>query len=126
MPGSDPQLFIDQILGESIQSDAIAARGERGEVVSVMTVHSAKGLEWELVAITGLQEGIWPNLRQRGSLLGSERLVEAERSQSLARRELEISAASALVEDERRLLNVAITRARKSLVITAYSKEDDS
>ena len=126
MPGSDPQLFIDQILGESIQSDAIAARGERGEVVSVMTVHSAKGLEWDLVAITGLQEGIWPNLRQRGSLLGSERLVEAERSQSLARRELEISAASALVEDERRLLNVAITRAKKSLVITAYSKEDDS
>ena len=126
MPGSDPQLFIDQILGESIQSDAIVTRGERGEVVSVMTVHSAKGLEWDLVAITGLQEGIWPNLRQRGSLLGSERLVEAERSQSLARRELEISAASALVEDERRLLNVAITRAKKSLVITAYSKEDDS
>lgn len=126
MPGSDPQLFLDQILSESIQSDAIAARGQRGEVVSVMTVHSAKGLEWDLVAVTGLQEGIWPNLKARGSLLGSERLVESERSQVTARREIEASAASALVEDERRLLKVAISRAKAALVITAYSKEDDS
>ncbi len=126
MPGSDPQLFLDQLLSESIASDAIAARGERGEVVSVMTVHSAKGLEWDLVAITGLQEGSWPNLRQRGSLLGSERLVEAQRSQLLARREIELSAANALIEDERRLLNVAVSRAKKRLVVTAYSKEDDS
>ncbi|MEJ6573780.1 MAG: ATP-dependent DNA helicase [Actinomycetes bacterium] len=126
MPGSDPQLFLDQILSESIQSDAIAAHGQRGEVVSVMTVHSAKGLEWDLVAITGLQEGIWPNLKARGSLLGSERLVESERTQSTARREIEASAASALVEDERRLLKVAISRAKTALVVTAYSKEDDS
>ena len=126
MPESDPQLFLDQILNESIQSDAIAAHGQRGEVVSVMTVHSAKGLEWDLVAITGLQEGVWPNLKARGSLLGSERLVESERTQLTARREIEASAASALVEDERRLLKVAISRAKQALVVTAYSKEDDS
>ncbi|MDA2982027.1 MAG: ATP-dependent DNA helicase [Actinomycetota bacterium] len=126
MPDSDPQLFLDQILSESIQSDAIAAHGQRGEVVSVMTVHSAKGLEWDLVAITGLQEGVWPNLKARGSLLGSERLVESERTESTARREIETSAANALVEDERRLLKVAISRAKQALVVTAYSKEDDS
>ena len=126
MPESDPQLFLDQILSESIQSDAIAAHGQRGEVVSVMTVHSAKGLEWDLVAITGLQEGVWPNLKARGSLLGSERLVESERTQLTARREIEASAASALVEDERRLLKVAISRSKQALVVTAYSKEDDS
>ena len=129
MPGAGPQLFIDQIRGESILSDAITAQGQRTEVVRVMTVHSTKGLEWELVALTGLQEGIWPNLRARGSLLGSERLVESERSgmESLvARSEIEASAASALIEDERRLLGVALSRAKSGLIITAFSKDDDS
>jgi len=129
MPGAGPQLFIDQIRGESILSDAITAQGQRTEVVRVMTVHSTKGLEWELVALTGLQEGIWPNLRARGSLLGSERLVESERSgmESLvARSEIEASAASALIEDERRLLGVALSRAKSGLIVTAFSKDDDS
>ena len=35
---------------------------------------TAKGREWDLVAIAGLQEGAWPNLKQRSSLLGAERL----------------------------------------------------
>ena len=129
MPGSGPQLFIDQIRGESILSDAITAQGQRNEVVRVMTVHSTKGLEWELVALTGLQEGIWPNLRARGSLLGSERLVESERSgmdSLVARSEIEASAASALIEDERRLLSVALSRAKSGLIITAFAKDDDS
>ena len=89
-----------------------------------MTVHSAKGMEWELVALTGMQEGIWPNLRQRGSLLGSERLVESMRTGLVSRQEIEASAASALVEDERRLLHVAVSRAKSGLIVTAYSEED--
>ena len=124
LPDSRPELFIDQILGESILSDAITQRGQREEVVSITTVHSAKGQEWDLVALTGLQEGIWPNLRQRGSLLGSERLVESMRTGLTSRQEIEASAASALVEDERRLLHVAISRAKRGLVVTAFSEED--
>ena len=124
LPEAKPEQFIDQILGESILSDAITTRGQREEVVSVMTVHSAKGMEWELVALTGMQEGIWPNLRQRGSLLGSERLVESMRTGLVSRQEIEASAASALVEDERRLLHVAVSRAKSGLIVTAYSEED--
>ena len=124
LPDSKPELFIDQMLGESILSDAITARGQRDEVVSIMTVHSAKGTQWELVALTGLQEGVWPNLRQRGSLLGSERLVESMRTGLVTRKEIEASAASALVEDERRLLHVAISRAKSGLIVTAFSEED--
>ena len=45
----------------------------------------------------GLQEGVWPNLRQRSSLLGSERLVERERHGDLARLELDLIAAGARV-----------------------------
>ncbi len=124
MPYADPSQFINQILGETILGDAITARALREEVVSILTVHSAKGREWSHVALMGLQEGTWPNLRQRGSLLGSERLVEALRSGLTSREEIEASAASALVEDERRLLYVALSRAKSKVIATAYRQED--
>ena len=46
------------------------------------------------------------------------------RSGLTARDQIEASAASALIEDERRLLHVAITRAKSQLVVTAYREED--
>jgi len=122
--GSKPQLFIDQIMGERILSDAIISTAQREEVVSIVTVHAAKGLEWDLVAIAGLQEGIWPNLKERGSLLGSERLVEAVRSGLTVRDQIQAAAASGLREDEGRLLYSAISRARARLLITAFANDD--
>jgi len=124
-PHSGAGSFIQQITEEDILGDVITAKGQRAEVVEILTVHGAKGREWEVVAIAGLQEGIWPNLRQRGSLLGSERLVERMRHGGLARKELDVLAANGLVEDERRLLYVAVTRAKSRLVITAVQKDDD-
>jgi len=41
LPGAKAGLFIDQLLGEKILSDSISASAQRGEVVQVMTVHSA-------------------------------------------------------------------------------------
>jgi superfamily I DNA/RNA helicase/RecB family exonuclease len=122
--GAKPQLFIDQLRSERILSDSITSSAQREEVVSLLTVHSAKGLEWDYVVLAGLQEGSWPNLKERGSLLGSERLVESIRSGLTSPAEISAAAASGLIEDERRLLHVAISRARKRLLITAYSNED--
>lgn len=124
-PYSHPISFIEEISGEEIVGDVITSKGQRSEVVEILTVHSSKGREWELVAIAGLQEGAWPNLRQRGSLLGSERLVERSRHGILARAELDAVAASGLVEDERRLMYVAVTRAISQLVVTAVQKDDE-
>ena len=124
-PYTKPSAYLDELARESIVGDIITSQGVRPDVVEILTVHSAKGREWELVAVAGLQEGVWPNLRQRSSLLGSERLVERERHGDLARLELDVIAASALAEDERRLLHVAITRARQGLIVTAVQREDD-
>jgi superfamily I DNA/RNA helicase/RecB family exonuclease len=124
-PYSKPSAFLDELSRESIVGDIITAQGVRPDVVEILTVHSAKGRQWEVVAIAGLQEGVWPNLRQRSSLLGSERLVERERHGDLARLELDLIAAGALAEDERRLLHVAVTRARQALIVTAVQREDD-
>ena len=124
-PHSKADSFIRQISQENILGDVITAQGQRPDVVEILTVHATKGREWEIVAVAGLQEGIWPNLRQRGSLLGSERLVERLRHGGLARRELEAVSASGLVEDERRLLHVAVSRAKSHLIVTAVQKDDD-
>jgi len=125
LPGAKAGLFIDQLLGEKILSDSITASAQRGEVVQVMTVHSAKGLQWRYVALAGMQEGSWPNLKQRGSLLGSERLVEIFRHGISNPAQLDAISASGLAEDEKRLLNVAVTRATEKLIITAVSQEDN-
>ncbi|MCX6447750.1 MAG: ATP-dependent DNA helicase [Actinobacteria bacterium] len=124
-PYSKPSAYLDELARESIVGDIITSQGVRPDVVEILTVHSAKGRQWELVAVAGLQEGVWPNLRQRSSLLGSERLVERERHGDLARLELDVIAASALAEDERRLLHVAVSRARQGLIVTAVQREDD-
>ena len=124
LPEAKPSLFIDQLLGEKILADTITNTAQRGEVVQVMTVHSAKGLEWELVALAGMQEGSWPNLKQRGSLLGSERLVEIFRHGISNIEQLDAISAAGLMQDEKRLLNVALTRASNKLFVTAITGED--
>jgi RecB family exonuclease len=123
-PYSKADSFIRQINQESILGDVITSKGQRPDVVEILTVHAAKGREWDLVAIAGLQDGAWPNLRQRGSLLGSERLVERVRHGASPLRELDALAASGLIEDERRLLYVATTRARKEIIVTCVQKDD--
>ena len=62
------------------------------EKVSLMTVHSAKGLEYPYVIIAGMENNIFPLLNMAGS--------------------------AADLEEERRLFYVALTRAKKSVVIT--------
>ena len=126
-PGNSGDAFIRQLVHESIASDTIAAQAQRPDVVSILTTHAAKGRQWSAVAVAGVEEGIWPNLTPRGSLLGSERLVETMRAASASdrtSREFHLAALSALKDDERRLFFHALTRARNHLIITASAAED--
>ena len=70
------RLFLDSLAGQEIAGDTLAERAPRGDAVAVLTAHRAKGLEWDLVVVAGVQEGSWPDLRQRGSLLGMDELVD--------------------------------------------------
>jgi len=65
------------------------------ESINIMTVHAAKGLEFDLVFIPGLEDGVFP----------SSRSIEEKNG----------------VEEERRLLYVAITRAKQELIL-CYAK----
>jgi superfamily I DNA/RNA helicase len=126
-PGTKPELFLAEIARETIAADLITARGVRPDVVEILTVHSAKGRQWSHVAVAGVQEGAWPNLKQRSSLLGAERLVERVRhGDELAQVALDMIAAASLAEDEARLFHVATTRAYSSLLVTAIAREDET
>jgi DNA helicase II / ATP-dependent DNA helicase PcrA len=85
--------FVDRL---SLLSDVDKEQGTRDARVMMMTMHSAKGLEFPVVVIAGLEEGLFPHSRSAED--------EAE------------------LEEERRLCYVGITRARTRLVLTSAAR----
>jgi DNA helicase-2/ATP-dependent DNA helicase PcrA len=85
-------------LDEFLERTALMSAADEGttdDVVLLMTIHTAKGLEFPNVFLAGMEDGLFPSLRER------EDTSEAES-----------------LEEERRLAYVAITRARNRLVMT--------
>ncbi|MFV2020368.1 ATP-dependent helicase [Micromonospora sp. LOL_023] len=123
LPGARTEVFLDHVLGQQLPADTLAPSGDRGEAVRLLTAHAAKGLEWDVVAVAGVQEGVWPDLRLRGSLLGSERLVDVltGRADGAGLAASLVAQTSALLDEERRLFYVAVTRARRRLLVTAVA-----
>jgi superfamily I DNA/RNA helicase len=76
LPGARIEAFLDHLLDQQLPSDTLAPVADQGEAVRILTAHAAKGLEWDYVVVAGVQEGVWPDLRVRGSVLGSEHLVD--------------------------------------------------
>jgi superfamily I DNA/RNA helicase/RecB family exonuclease len=105
--------FLAEIEGQQIPADTLREADVRGTGVRLLTAHRAKGLEWELVVVAGVQEGVWPDVRRRGSLLEPDRLSRRGLS--------ELVPTAARIAEERRLFYVACTRARSRLVVTAVA-----
>ncbi|MEV0605789.1 ATP-dependent DNA helicase [Polymorphospora rubra] len=123
LPGARIEVFLDHVLGQQLPADTLAPSADRGEAVRLLTAHAAKGLEWDLVVVAGVQEGVWPDLRLRGSLLGSERLVDvlAGRAAGAGTAAAVAGQSAAMLAEERRLFHVAVTRARHRLLVTAVA-----
>ncbi|MGA5900973.1 ATP-dependent helicase [Streptomyces venetus] len=109
--------FLEEIEAEDIAADTLTRRAVRPGAVRLMTAHRSKGLEWRLVVVAGVQEGLWPDLRRRGSLLEADRIGRDGLAEPLT--------PGALLAEERRLFYVAATRARERLVVTAVKSPAD-
>lgn len=120
LPGAHVGGFVADLMSQRIAGSSLAPAAPHGESVTVLTAHSAPGREWDVVAIPGVQEGTWPDLRIRGSLLGVERLMDV-----LSGVDGPASATAPLLAEERRLLLVAASRARRTLLVSAVRGEDE-
>ncbi|MFE3992656.1 ATP-dependent helicase [Streptomyces goshikiensis] len=109
--------FLEQLEAEDIAADTLTGKTARTDAVRLMTAHRSKGLEWFLVVVAGVQEGLWPDLRRRGSLLEADRIGRDGLAEPLT--------PGALLAEERRLFYVAATRARDRLVVTAVKAPAD-
>src|SRR5215467_2157942 len=105
LPPGAASLFLDSMSGQEIAGDTLAQRAPQGDAVRILTAHRAKGLEWDVVVVAGVQEGIWPDLRMRSSLLGMDELVDAAMGVQAAGAGTDAAAAalaSKLLDEERR------------------------
>lgn len=110
--------LLEQLLTGDVPEDSLAHRGERDTVV-VTTPQGAIGREFDVVAVVGVQDGVWPNLRSRGSLFGTvalERWLRGEEATEPSRRDT--------VHDELRLFVQACSRATQDILVVAVSDED--
>ena len=87
-----PYSLADFIEWVRLRTDLDAAEAEDGQAVTLMTVHSSKGLEFDCVFVAGMEETLFPHSNSAHDEAG--------------------------LEEERRLAYVAITRARKKMYLT--------
>ena len=121
LPQMGPHGFLEHLRGQDVAGDTLVARAPGDDTVSLLTPAGAAGRQWRFVVVAGVQEGVWPDLRLRGSLLGSERLVDV-----ITGRGLSLRAAQAAVRyDETRLFMVAVSRACERLLVTAVRSDDE-
>ncbi|TSD97960.1 ATP-dependent helicase [Gordonia rubripertincta] len=151
-PGANlPGLLAFLDAAESIEKGLEPGKIEVAEQrVQILTVHAAKGLEWDVVAIPHLAKGIFPSAKADTTWLGSARELPADLRGDLAipaesadgtpegfpvlkidtvgdRKQLEdalsdhkAAISERRLEEDRRLLYVALTRARHDLLISAH------
>ncbi|WP_374929065.1 PD-(D/E)XK nuclease family protein [Kytococcus sedentarius] len=120
-PGAGPDVFVDWMRSSQVARDSLVMGRER-DAVQVLTPQTAAGREWEVVAVVGVQAGVWPDLRLRGSLVGSSRLVDLVegRAGSVA------DELASVRHDETRQFLVACTRATRRLLVTAVRDTEES
>ncbi|MFE5341052.1 PD-(D/E)XK nuclease family protein [Isoptericola sp. NPDC056578] len=126
MPGAPVAAFVDYLASQDLPADSLAASAVGAHAVEALTPAGAAGREWDVVVVVGVQDGVWPDLRLRDSLLGSQALVELLAGRSDDAHGMGPEARRQVLADELRAFAVATSRARRRLVVTAVEDAEDA
>ncbi|MFJ3403724.1 ATP-dependent helicase [Promicromonospora sp. NPDC090134] len=126
MPGAPVGAFVDYLASQDLPADSLAASAQGAGAVEALTPPGAAGREWDVVVVAGVQDGVWPDLRLRDSLLGSQALVELIAGRSEDGRVVGAEARRQVLTDELRAFAVAVSRPRRRLLVTAVEDTEES
>jgi superfamily I DNA/RNA helicase/RecB family exonuclease len=112
--------LIDQLERE-IPEDSLALNNRSSDEVLLLTPSGLIGRRFDTVALPGLVEGVWPNLKPRSSLLGANLLDALATGSITSAKELRRSE----LPGELRMLNKAAGSCEQLLLISATDKEEE-
>ncbi|MCF8549801.1 MAG: PD-(D/E)XK nuclease family protein, partial [Pontimonas sp.] len=118
-PGASAAVFINNTLDAEVPDDVVLP-ASAWSAVTVSTPSGLQGTEFDVVIISGVEEGVWPDLRLRGSLLRAHQMVRGARGEGhdiLDERKI-------VKDDELRLFAMALSRATTTVVVTATDSEE--
>jgi superfamily I DNA/RNA helicase/RecB family exonuclease len=120
--------FLSEVLDAEVPEDVLTPR-RSDDAVLVTTPSGAVGLEFRTVVVASLQEGVWPNLRARGSLLEPQNLLRALRASADGAdrdaAERAIDDRKLVLDDELRMFALAVSRASERVVLSAVANDDE-
>lgn len=119
-PDASLEAFLAEWHNNSVVDDSLGG-ARRADAVTLTTPASAVGYDWRGVAVVGVNEGAWPNLRVRDTLLGAGRLLEALQDDAAANI---IDRRRQVLYDESRMLLAAMSRASDYLLLTAINSDE--
>jgi superfamily I DNA/RNA helicase/RecB family exonuclease len=119
-PAAPPVLFVEHLVDTDVPEDTLAPRA-LAESVLVSTPSGTIGRDYDLVVLAGVQENVWPDLRIRGSLLGSGdlALLAAGETPDPA------GARTSVLHDELRMFTQAASRSSNELLVTAVDNDEN-
>ena len=123
------EAFMEQVRSLTIEADSLAHTAPIDQAVTLTTPAGAAGRHWNLVFLSSLQQGQWPNLTPRNTLFGGEELADVmlhgELSDtvttSTGKRDAQLAA---VLASEQKSFLVALTRADECAVMSAVLNDD--
>jgi superfamily I DNA/RNA helicase/RecB family exonuclease len=119
-PAAPPVLFVEHLVDTDVPEDTLAPRA-LAESVLVSTPSGTIGRDYDLVVLAGVQENVWPDLRIRGSLLGSGDLALHAAGETPD----PAGARTAVLHDELRMFAQAASRSTTELLVTAVDNDEN-